>query len=121
MASTSFISSARLAPFAHTATFAILLGALATSTAVFAAEGDHFIVGLGAANLPRYKGADERETKPVPLIDVQKGRFFARTDAGIGLNVYQNAYVTQQIEQAHGAAPTASGRAPGLQVRLRFT
>ena len=94
MASTSFISSARLAPFAHTATFAILLGALATSTAVFAAEGDHFIVGLGAANLPRYKGADERETKPVPLINVQQGRFFARTDAGIGLNVYQNAHVT---------------------------
>ena len=94
MARTFLTSSSRRAALAHAATFAMALGALGTSTAASAADGDHVIVGLGAANLPRYKGSDARETRPVPLIDVQKGRFFARTDAGIGLNVYQNEYLT---------------------------
>lgn len=35
--------------------------------------------------------------------------------AGLGLSI------CQQIAQAHGAALTASGRAPGLRVRLRFS
>lgn len=52
------------------------------------------IIGLGAASMPSYKGSDERKTKVVPLVDVQKGRFFARNDAGIGMNLYEDSPFT---------------------------
>ena len=71
-----------------------LLGTLGASSAARAAEGDHVIIGLGAASMPAYKGSDERKTKAVPLVDVQQGRFFAKTDAGIGMKFYENPLFT---------------------------
>jgi len=44
--------------------------------------------------MPGYKGSDKRITRAAPLVDVQKGRFFARTGAGIGMNLYEDSRFT---------------------------
>lgn len=90
---TGIRSSPALAPLPPLAASALLLGSLGASGAAHAADGDHIIIGLGAANLPGYKGSDRRITNAVPLVDVQKGRFFAKSNAGLGLNLYQNSHV----------------------------
>lgn len=62
---------------------------LAAGQAAYAADNDRMKLGAGAAVIPRFQGSDEYRVQPVPLIDFQKGRFFARTGDGIGLNIYQ--------------------------------
>jgi outer membrane protein len=72
----------------------LILGTLGASGVARAADGDHVTIGLGAASMPSYKGSDERKTKVVPLVDVQKGRFFAKTGVGIGMNLYEDSRFT---------------------------
>ena len=81
-------------PLRSVVALTFLFGILGAGGAAHAADGDHVIIGLGAASMPRYKGSNERKTKVVPLVDVQKGRFFARTDAGIGMNLYEDSRFT---------------------------
>ena len=47
-------------------------------------------LGAGAAAMPRFYGSDEYAIQPAPLVDVQLGRFFARTGEGIGFSVIKN-------------------------------
>jgi MipA family protein len=81
-------------PLRSVAALTFLLGTLGASGPVRAANGDHVIIGLGAASMPSYKGSDESKTKAVPLVNVQKGRFFVRSDAGIGMNLYEDSHFT---------------------------
>ncbi len=52
------------------------------------------VLGIGAAFVPRFQGADEHEALPVPLMDVRKGRFFARTEDGIGMDLIETPRFT---------------------------
>lgn len=51
---------------------------------------DWVVLGAGAAVAPRFQGSDDYRVRPVPLFDVQKGRFFARTGDGIGFHVFDS-------------------------------
>ncbi|MDY6948300.1 MAG: MipA/OmpV family protein [Pseudomonadota bacterium] len=46
-------------------------------------------VGAGAAVRPDFMGSDEYQGQPAPLIEIQLGRFFARSGEGIGLNAIE--------------------------------
>jgi outer membrane protein len=81
-------------PFPLMVALTTFIGAPQAIGVASAAEGDHTIAGVGIANMPGYKGSDQRIIKIAPLIDVQRGRFFARTDAGIGLSIYESPYFT---------------------------
>src|SRR5690554_1196248 len=61
---------------------------------VYAADNDRMKIGAGAAVVPRFQGSDEYRVRSVPLIDFQKGRLFARTGDGIGLNIIQTPRFT---------------------------
>lgn len=45
------------------------------------------VLGLGVGALPEFEGAEDYEVLVVPVIDIQRGRFFVRTDDGIGLHL----------------------------------
>ncbi len=38
---------------------------------------DRWVLGAGVAAVPKFQGSDDYEARPVPLIDVKYGRFFA--------------------------------------------
>ncbi|WP_420475469.1 MipA/OmpV family protein [Noviherbaspirillum sp. ST9] len=44
-------------------------------------------IGLGAANAPRYKGADERETRPAALLQVQWSNGFFVSGLSMGMHL----------------------------------
>lgn len=46
---------------------------------------DHVVLGAGVAATPVYQGAADYRVLPIPLIDIQKGAFFASLRNGIGL------------------------------------
>ena len=50
-------------------------------------SASRWTLGAGVAEMPRFYGSEDYQTQPAPLIDVQLGRFFARTGEGIGFNV----------------------------------
>ncbi len=66
---------------------AVALFSLAAGGAAQAAQGDHWKLGVGAGLNPRYLGSDEYQVKPVPLVDVQQGMFFARSSDGVGASI----------------------------------
>lgn len=51
------------------------------------ADSDHVTLGASAAMAPRFQGSDKYRVQPLPVVDVQWGRFFARTGDGIGLTI----------------------------------
>jgi len=53
------------------------------------ADANHVTLGAGVAAMPVFQGSDEYEARLAPLVDVQKGRFFARVGEGIGFNVIE--------------------------------
>lgn len=57
-------------------------------------ENDQMVLGLGAAVIPDFEGSDDYQVEPVPLIDVQKGRFFAKSRDGIGFNLLEHPRFT---------------------------
>lgn len=69
---------------------------LPTQTAL-AADGDHLTFGLGAGIVPRYDGSDEQRVTPVPFLDAQYGRFFARSGEGLGLKLLQTPQFTAGV------------------------
>lgn len=60
-----------------------------TSRAAGSAESRNWKVTLGggAASVPRYEGAATNRIRFVPLLDIERGRFFAGTVRGIGYNL----------------------------------
>jgi outer membrane protein len=53
------------------------------------AQSSRVSIGLGAVSTPAYQGSDESRLLPVPLVDVQVGRFFASSANGVGVNLIQ--------------------------------
>lgn len=49
--------------------------------------GSQFSIGVGAAWLPRYEGANQHKLRALPVINYRNGRFFAGVLTGIGYNV----------------------------------
>ncbi len=49
-----------------------------------ASTGSQFTIGVGAAYVPRYEGADDYKARALPLISYRSGRFFAGALGGIG-------------------------------------
>jgi outer membrane protein len=44
-------------------------------------------IGLGVGYVPRFEGSDHYRVREVPLINIQRGRFFARVGDGIGVDL----------------------------------
>ncbi|WP_142846176.1 MipA/OmpV family protein [Telmatospirillum sp. J64-1] len=59
---------------------------LGTATAA-QAEPNRWTLGAGVGVVPRFQGADKYKAQPLPLVDIQVGRFFARGVDEIGVNV----------------------------------
>lgn len=55
---------------------------------------DRWVLGAGVAMVPKFQGSDDYEARPVPLIDVKYGRFFAKTSDGIGVNIVETSTFT---------------------------
>ncbi len=71
----------------------ILLGFSILGTAQ--AEGQNrMTLGAGVAAIPRYEGSDEYKGRTIPLVNAQFGRFYARTEDGVGLNLIQTKRLT---------------------------
>ena len=51
------------------------------------AERSFTSLGLAAAYVPRYEGADEYRWRALPLIDIQRGRYFLGTLRGLGVDL----------------------------------
>jgi len=65
----------------------------AISTLIFALAGsaradpdDHVTLGAGVGAIPAFQGSDGSRVVPIPIIDVEWGRFFIRLSDGIGVN-----------------------------------
>lgn len=68
-----------------------LNGATATSDKK---GSDHWTIGVGVGAVPLFQGSKKYEAQPLPLIDVQYGRFFAKTGQGIGVNLIETPSLT---------------------------
>lgn len=104
-------------------------------------RSDHWTLGAGVAARPEYQGSDDYSADPVPLFDIQYGRFFAKTDEGIGANIvdtprftagagvnlmdgYDGDDVAQGVDDADialGARIFASTRLKGVVATLAAT
>jgi outer membrane protein len=69
-------------------------GAATGAAAAEREDEDHWTIGAGVAAVPRFQGSDEYVPQPLPLIDVQYGRFFAKVGEGIGVNLIDTSVVT---------------------------
>jgi len=73
----------------------------------------HWTVGAGVAVRPHFLGSDGYQGDPAPLIDVQLGRFFAKSGEGIGLNAIETktfrAGVTVNWMQGYDAEDAPDG------------
>src|SRR3546814_18002906 len=56
---------------------AIALMAFGLAGEAHAGPDDHVTLGAGVAAVPDFEGADDYRILPVPVLDVQMGRFFA--------------------------------------------
>lgn len=66
-----------------------LLG-LSAALGVAHAEDSSFTLGAGVSASPRYQGSDEYKGRTIPIINARMGRFYARTEDGIGMSLIQN-------------------------------
>lgn len=67
---------------------------LMASGGAHAAQDDRIKIGAGVAVTPKFQGSSSHRLRAVPLIDIKKGRIFARTDDGIGLNIIETSAIT---------------------------
>lgn len=81
--------AAFLPPRAALACAALAAAGVARAQSSLPDEGttSRFVVGAGAAHVPRYEGADSQRTRALPLISWRSGRFFAGALGGIGYDV----------------------------------
>lgn len=59
-----------------------------------AGSADHVIIGMGAAVIPDYQGADDYRVLPLPALDIAVGPFFANLRDGIGGKAIETRDVT---------------------------
>jgi outer membrane protein len=50
-------------------------------------DRDHVTIGIGAAALADFQGSRHYQIQPAPIVDVEQGRFFAKSGEGIGIKV----------------------------------
>jgi outer membrane protein len=50
-------------------------------------DRDHVTIGIGAAALPDFQGSRHYQLQPAPIVDVEEGRFFAKSGEGIGIKL----------------------------------
>jgi outer membrane protein len=50
-------------------------------------DRDHVTIGIGAAALADFQGSRHYQIQPAPIIDIEQGRFFAKSGEGIGIKV----------------------------------
>lgn len=73
---------------------------LAATTILFAAnaaqarDGDHIVIGAGAAVTPDYQGSGNYRVLPIPAIDIQEGPFFVNPRNGVGVAPIETNLVT---------------------------
>lgn len=102
---------------------------------------DHWTLGAGVAMVPKFQGSDDYKARPVPLVDVKYGRFFAKTSNGIGVNIVETSTFTagasvdwmegydaddvpagiREVDDALGARIFVSARFDGLVATLAAT
>lgn len=57
-------------------------------------DRDRIVLGVGASFSPAYRGSDNNRIRPLPVIDVKKGRFYANLRNGLGLNLIESRNMT---------------------------
>ena len=50
-------------------------------------ESDHVTIGIGVAALADFQGSRHYQIQPAPIVDIEQGRFFAKSGEGIGIKV----------------------------------
>ncbi|WP_323018139.1 MipA/OmpV family protein [Castellaniella sp.] len=75
-------------PLLHRGLALALFGLLATANT--AQAKDHITLGAGVIATPRYEGSDEYKGRTIPIINARIGRFYARTEDGVGLSLIQS-------------------------------
>ncbi|MEN2977992.1 MipA/OmpV family protein [Tistrella bauzanensis] len=58
---------------------------------------DHWTLGAGVAAVPVFQGSEEYKAQPLPLVDVQYGRLFAKVGDGIGVHIIRAPRFTAGI------------------------
>lgn len=64
------------------------------ATAAHAQVTDHVALGVGVGVVPTYQGSEDHRVRPLPMIDVKQGRFFANWQNGVGVAVIDTDAVT---------------------------
>ena len=67
---------------------------IGSDTATSQYNRDHVIVGMGAAVIPVYQGADDYRVLPLPALDIASGPFFVNLKDGIGAKAIETRNVT---------------------------
>lgn len=57
-------------------------------------NGDHFMIGVGGAYMPKYLGSKGSRFQPLPAVDIQWGRFFVNFQDGIGAKLLDSEHFT---------------------------
>lgn len=74
---------------------ALLVSAVTVCSATAQAQSqDRVVLGVGAAMMPVYQGADDYRVTPIPAIDIKKGWFFANLRNGLGIKPIDTEHVT---------------------------
>lgn len=92
---------------------------------------DRVTLGAGVAAIPRYDGSDEYKGRTVPIVNAQIGRFYARTEDGVGMNLIQTKNLTlgaglnmmwgyggDDVPPGIGGLPDAIGARLGLSTNI---
>lgn len=57
-------------------------------------DGDHIVIGVGGMYQPAFVGARRYRARPLPMIDIKQGMFFANFQNGIGVAPVDNENLT---------------------------
>ena len=78
------------------AALAVAFGGFVPGAAIAEAneDEDHTSIGLGAIVTPKYEGGRDLQVKPLPIIDIHQGRFFADWRNGVGIKAIHEPWVT---------------------------
>ena len=57
-------------------------------------NGNHFMIGVGGAYMPKHLGSKSSKFQPLPAVDIKRGRFFVNFQDGIGANLIDREHFT---------------------------
>ena len=73
---------------------AFILLSLSCAIGIAHAAENSVTLGAGIAATPRYEGSDEYKGRTIPIVNARIGRFYARTEDGIGMSLIQSGNLT---------------------------